>query len=241
MTITRKQKWEEKQLHGRFKRLINNISHDKIWTWLRKGNFKRETESLLIAAQNNAIRTNHIKARIYKTQQNSKCRLCGDRKNDPSHNKRMQQIILERVDVSVVCERWVEKELLLPISSSRSQGVPTLAPPCKFVRDASGRLRVPRSTAILCTLSKSYHVVLITWSPSGYTPVRPEFPDRAVLFANQNVTACQAHGVPSNEPKFHGICYKIFLCMPFFKMSTYGHFLHVSLHLLSTPHTKQNF
>ena len=61
------------------KRLINNISHDKTWTWLRKGNFKRETESLLIAAQDSAIRTNHIKARIDKTQQNSKCRLCGDR------------------------------------------------------------------------------------------------------------------------------------------------------------------
>ena len=29
MTITRKQKWEEKQLYGRIKRLINNISHDK--------------------------------------------------------------------------------------------------------------------------------------------------------------------------------------------------------------------
>ena len=29
MTITRKQKWEGKQLYGRFKRLINNISHDK--------------------------------------------------------------------------------------------------------------------------------------------------------------------------------------------------------------------
>ena len=79
MTITRKQKWEGKQLYGRFKRLINNISHDKTWTWLRKGNFKRETDSLQIAVQNNAIRTNHIKARIDKTQQNSKCRPCGDR------------------------------------------------------------------------------------------------------------------------------------------------------------------
>ena len=78
MTTIRKQKWEEKQLYGRFKQLINNISHKKTWTWLRKGNFKRETESLLIAAQNNALRTNHIKARIDKTQQNSKCRLCGD-------------------------------------------------------------------------------------------------------------------------------------------------------------------
>ena len=67
MTKTRKQKWEEKQLHGRFKRLINNILHDKTWTWLRKGKFKRETESLLMAAQKSARRTNHIKARIDKT------------------------------------------------------------------------------------------------------------------------------------------------------------------------------
>ena len=36
-------------------------------------------QSLLLAAQDNAIRTNHIKARIDKTQQNSKRRLCGDR------------------------------------------------------------------------------------------------------------------------------------------------------------------
>ena len=96
---------------------------------------------------------------------------------------------------------------LLPISSSRNQGVPTLAPPCKLIRDASGRLRVPRSTAILCTLSKSHRVVLIKWSPSGYTPVRPECLNHAVLFTNLNVTACQAHGVTRNEPKTHGICY----------------------------------
>ena len=69
MTTTRKQKWEGKKLYGRFKRLVNNISHQ------RKGNLKRETESLLIAAQVNALRTNHIKARIDKTEQNSKCTL----------------------------------------------------------------------------------------------------------------------------------------------------------------------
>ena len=37
--------------------------------WLRKGHFKREAESLLIVKQNNAIKTNHAKARVYKTQQ----------------------------------------------------------------------------------------------------------------------------------------------------------------------------
>ena len=85
MTINRKQKWEEKQLYGRFKRLINNISHEKSCTRLRKGKFKRETESLLIAAQNNAIRTNHIKARIDKSQQNSKCRLGGGQNETSNH------------------------------------------------------------------------------------------------------------------------------------------------------------
>ena len=85
MTKTRKQKWEEKQLYGRFKRLINNISRDKTWAWLRKRNFKRETESFLVAAENNAVRTNHIKTRIDKTQQKSKCWLCGDRDETINH------------------------------------------------------------------------------------------------------------------------------------------------------------
>ena len=94
--------------------------------------------------------------------------------------------------------RW----LPLPISSSRNQGVPTLPPSCKIVGDASGRLRAPRSTAILCTLSKCHCIDLLplhtcsTWVP-----------DHSVLFTNQNVTACKAHGVTRNEPKFHGICY----------------------------------
>ena len=76
--IIRKQKWEEKELYGRFKRLMSNISHKKMWTWLKKEKLRRETGSLPIAPQNNAIRVNHIKARINKSQQNSRCRLCGD-------------------------------------------------------------------------------------------------------------------------------------------------------------------
>ena len=85
MTTIRKQKWEKKQLYGRFKWLINNISHQITWTWQRKGNLKREIESLLIAAQDKAIENNHIKARIDKTQQNNNCRLCGDRDETTNH------------------------------------------------------------------------------------------------------------------------------------------------------------
>ena len=69
--ITRKQKWEEKQLYGCFKRLTSDVYPEKMWMRLRKGSLKRKTESLLITAQNNAIRTNNIKAKIDKMPQNS--------------------------------------------------------------------------------------------------------------------------------------------------------------------------
>ena len=47
-----------KQLYGYFKRQMDEISDEKTWTCLQKGNFKRETESFLIIAENSAIRTN---------------------------------------------------------------------------------------------------------------------------------------------------------------------------------------
>ena len=56
-----------------------------MWTWLKKGNLKKETETLLIAAQNDAMRTNHIKAIIDKTQQNSRYRSCGNRDQTINH------------------------------------------------------------------------------------------------------------------------------------------------------------
>ena len=45
------------------------------WGWLRKASLTRATEALIVAAQ--SIRTNNIKAKIDKTQENSKCRICG--------------------------------------------------------------------------------------------------------------------------------------------------------------------
>ena len=38
----------------------------------KKSKFMRETESLQTAVQNNAVKTNRIKAKIVKTQENSK-------------------------------------------------------------------------------------------------------------------------------------------------------------------------
>ena len=39
----------------------------KTWIWVRKGNLKRETELLLITAENNAWRTDCVNAKIDKT------------------------------------------------------------------------------------------------------------------------------------------------------------------------------
>ena len=100
-----------------FKRLINTISFLKTLTWLIKGDFKRETESLLIAAQNNAIRTNHIKPRIDKAQQSCKCRLCGDRDETINHiisecskltqkEYKSRHALVHKVILSEICKKF---------------------------------------------------------------------------------------------------------------------------------------
>ena len=50
-----KKKMGRKQPRGPIKRFIRDVSHEKTWTWLKKGNFTRETEFLQIAAQNSAL------------------------------------------------------------------------------------------------------------------------------------------------------------------------------------------
>ena len=63
---------------------------------------------------------------------------------------------------------------------------------------------------ILCTLSKSAHVVLITWSPSGYIPVGPNFPDALPCILITTWQLVKAHGVIKNEPKIHVLSYITF-------------------------------
>ena len=51
----------------------------------KKKSLKRTTEGLIMAAQEQAIRTNHTKAKIDKTQENSKCRMCGKAEERVNH------------------------------------------------------------------------------------------------------------------------------------------------------------
>ena len=74
--------WEEKALHGKYLRQTKEVKSGQCWAWLQTGDLKKETESLIVAAQNQSIRTNLDKAKIDKSQGGSLCREC--RKVDES-------------------------------------------------------------------------------------------------------------------------------------------------------------
>ena len=66
----------EKALYGHFLRQTKKVRSDQCWAWLQNGDLKRETESLIVAAENQCIRTNLVKAKIDKSQGDSLCRVC---------------------------------------------------------------------------------------------------------------------------------------------------------------------
>ena len=61
----RLQDWEEKALLGQHLRQTKEVS-EQSWVWLQNGCLKRETGSLIVAAQNQSIRTNVVKAKMTK-------------------------------------------------------------------------------------------------------------------------------------------------------------------------------
>ena len=73
--------WEEEVLHGVYLRQTKEEVISFL-AWLQNGDLKRETQSLIVAAQNQSIRTNLVKAKIDKSQRDSLFRVC--RKVDES-------------------------------------------------------------------------------------------------------------------------------------------------------------
>ena len=63
-------------LHGEFVRQTADVAGEDSWRWLRNGFLKKETEDLILAAQEQALRTNSIKHSIDKTSETPLCRLC---------------------------------------------------------------------------------------------------------------------------------------------------------------------
>ena len=81
----RHKRWREKSLHGKLIREIDDIKDESSWDWIRKGSLKKETEGMIFAAQEQALRTNWIKKHIDKQDIGDKCRMCGEREESVSH------------------------------------------------------------------------------------------------------------------------------------------------------------
>ena len=66
-------------------REIDDIKDESSWDWIRNGSLKKETEGMIFAAQEQALRTNWIKKHIDKQDIGDKCRMCGEREESVSH------------------------------------------------------------------------------------------------------------------------------------------------------------
>ena len=56
-------------------RQIKEVRTEQCCDWLQNGDWKRETESIIVAAQNQSIRKNLVKAKTNKSQGYSLCRV----------------------------------------------------------------------------------------------------------------------------------------------------------------------
>ena len=77
--------WSEKVMHGQFERQTKEIRSEESWMWLQRGTLKRETESLITAAQEQALRTNYRRAKIEKDGTSPLCRMCKQADETVSH------------------------------------------------------------------------------------------------------------------------------------------------------------
>ena len=73
------------KLHGQFENDTKEVKVKESWNWLRDGQLKRETEALIMAAQEQALNTNSIKKHIYKTGESDLCRLCSKNVENVTH------------------------------------------------------------------------------------------------------------------------------------------------------------
>ena len=76
----------QKPLHGQYVRQITETtSNEAAFRWLTETGLKIETEALITAAQDQALPTKMVKAKIMRTSHDTKCRLCKEKEETVSH------------------------------------------------------------------------------------------------------------------------------------------------------------
>ena len=83
---TRKDALLGKPLHGMFFRKISGIADERTWQWLNGGFLTKATEGYVMAAQEQALRTRWVKAKIDgEADVDPMCRLCGKIEETVTH------------------------------------------------------------------------------------------------------------------------------------------------------------
>jgi len=73
-----KKKWKNNVMHWQYIRNIDRelIIEEDTFLWLSKGDLKAETESEIVAAQDQTLQTKYYATKMLNTETGTKCRLC---------------------------------------------------------------------------------------------------------------------------------------------------------------------
>ena len=77
--------YRNKAFHGRYFITTYDVRGPKSWECLRRCGLKKETEGLIMTAQEQALRTRNIRKVIDKEKNSGMCRMCGERKETVAH------------------------------------------------------------------------------------------------------------------------------------------------------------
>jgi hypothetical protein len=82
-----KERWHGKRMHGQLPRSLDKklVDIEQSYRWLKYGDIKGETESTIVADQDQTISTNYFKNTILKNEIESKCHLCKQHEETTYH------------------------------------------------------------------------------------------------------------------------------------------------------------
>ena len=124
----------EKKLHGDYFTRQNDMPNVDIglsYTWLNNAYFRFQTESLICAAQEQALATKYISAKIWKNGNDKKCRLCGEHDETVHHivsgckMLAANQYKFRHDQVGKYIHWWILKDLGAKVTDSWMKHVPT--------------------------------------------------------------------------------------------------------------------
>ena len=113
-----REKSERKPLHGQFIKATEEVRSKRSWDWLKKVYLKKETESTIVAAQDQALCTRNLRNAVYGENVESICRVCGAADETVAHivsecsklaQKEYKQVRHDNVAKmlhSKSCEKW---------------------------------------------------------------------------------------------------------------------------------------